>query len=182
MRPWVNSPTVSAQSQTRLPWHRSSTLLFHHVAPVTRRVTDGQEDRSVFLTGPLERLISPEKPVHGMVCVKLEVGVLLVNQAIDVHELAGGLLRGHPLRKEPGWDSPSFAVSSGHLARMASTVPAQSGLVNMSPSEAQDVGAVQRRWRSFFARESSCCSSGAPAWRHLSADISVSIQLGSNVG
>jgi hypothetical protein len=50
----------------------------------------------LFPTGLLEHLISPEKPVHGMVCVKLEVGVLLVNQAIGVRELAGGLLRGHP--------------------------------------------------------------------------------------
>ena len=48
-------------------------LVLHDVAPVARRVADRQKDRLVLLPRPLERLVAPRIPVHGVVRVLQQV-------------------------------------------------------------------------------------------------------------
>ena len=62
---------------------------FHHMAPVTGRVADTQEDRFVFLPRRGERLLAPGIPVDGIVRVLQQVGTGLVDQAV------GMLMVGH---------------------------------------------------------------------------------------
>jgi hypothetical protein len=45
-------------------------LALHHVAPMTGRVADRQEDRFVLLLGFLQRFFAPGIPVHGIVHVR----------------------------------------------------------------------------------------------------------------
>ena len=44
-------------------------LALHHVAPVAGGVADAQQDRFIFLPGPLQRLLAPGMPVHRVVGV-----------------------------------------------------------------------------------------------------------------
>ncbi len=57
-------------------------LALHHVAPVTGRVADREEDRLVLLPGSRERLVTPRIPVHGIRGVLQQVGTRLVGQAV----------------------------------------------------------------------------------------------------
>ena len=49
-------------------------LVGHHMAPVARRVADGEQDRLLLGPGPAERLLAPLVPVHRVVGVLEEVG------------------------------------------------------------------------------------------------------------
>ena len=57
-------------------------LALHDVAPVTGGVTDREQDRLVPGTGPLERLLAPRVPVHGVLGVLEQVRARLVREAI----------------------------------------------------------------------------------------------------
>ena len=57
-------------------------LALHDVAPVARRVPDREEDGTVLPAGQRQRLFTPGKPVHGVVCVLQEVGRGLVFEAV----------------------------------------------------------------------------------------------------
>ena len=61
-------------------------LVRHHVAPVTGRVADAEENGFPFRPGPGQRLVAPRPPVDGIVGVLAQVGRLL-----------GGKAVGHPL-------------------------------------------------------------------------------------
>ena len=62
-------------------------LPFHNVAPVAGRIADAQQDGLVLGLGPLQGLLAPGVPVHGIIGVLQEVGAGLVNQAVG-HELS----------------------------------------------------------------------------------------------
>ncbi len=82
-------------------------LVLHHVAPVTRRVPDAQEDRLVLASRALERLGGPGVPVHGVLGMLEEVGAGLCGEAVG-HErepLGRGRSRAGLATKKP----------SGHL-------------------------------------------------------------------
>ncbi len=57
-------------------------LVLHHVAPVARRVADGEEDRPVLLPRAGERLLAPRVPVDGVVRVLEEVRARLASQPV----------------------------------------------------------------------------------------------------
>ena len=57
-------------------------LALHDVAPVASRVPDREEDGTVLPAGQRQRLFTPGKPVHGVVCVLQEVGRGLVFEAV----------------------------------------------------------------------------------------------------
>ncbi len=57
------------------------------MAPVARRVTDGQENRLVFLAGFLQRFIAPREPIHRIVSVLEKIGTLLVYESVSRHGL-----------------------------------------------------------------------------------------------
>ena len=57
-------------------------LVRHHVAPVTGGVADAQEDRFVFLLGPLERLSSPRVPINRILGVLEQVRTRFFSEAI----------------------------------------------------------------------------------------------------
>ena len=59
-------------------------LALHDVAPVARRVTDGQQQGLVFGAGALEGLRAPRIPVHRVVTVLEEVGARLTGEAVGV--------------------------------------------------------------------------------------------------
>ena len=59
-------------------------LVLHHVAPVTRGVADGEEDRPVLLARAGERLLAPRIPVDGVVRMLEEIRARLVRQTIHV--------------------------------------------------------------------------------------------------
>ena len=60
-------------------------LVRHHVAPVTRRIADREQDRLVGRARGLERGLAPGLPVHGVVRVLEKVGARLFVQAV-AHE------------------------------------------------------------------------------------------------
>ena len=64
-------------------------LAFHDVAPVARRVADGQEDELLFLPGFVEGFLTPRVPVHGVVGVLEQVRAALLGQAIGFTFLHG---------------------------------------------------------------------------------------------
>ena len=57
-------------------------LVRHHVAPVTGRVPDREEDRTVQHARPLEGLVAPGVPVDGLAGVGEQVRTLLVDQPV----------------------------------------------------------------------------------------------------
>ena len=57
-------------------------LAFHHMAPVTRRVADREQDRPLLLTGARERLLAPRVPLDGVVLVLEEVGRRLLCEPV----------------------------------------------------------------------------------------------------
>ena len=59
-------------------------LLLHHVTPMARGVPDRQQHRTPERTGELECLVTPRKPVEGVVGVLSKVGARLEEQAVDV--------------------------------------------------------------------------------------------------
>src|SRR5262249_36502913 len=64
-------------------------LPLHHMAPVTGRITDRNQDRFVFTTGFFKGLGSPGIPVDWVTRVLQKVGTFLVNQPIFCHKSAG---------------------------------------------------------------------------------------------
>src|SRR5712691_3463278 len=60
-------------------------LALHHMAPMTGRITDRQEERLILARGPLEGFLAPRIPVHGIVSVLEQVGTLLASEAIGRH-------------------------------------------------------------------------------------------------
>ena len=57
-------------------------LVCHHVAPVTGRVANAEEDGLILVPGPLQRLLAPRIPVHGIVGVLQQVRGVLSRQSI----------------------------------------------------------------------------------------------------
>src|SRR6185436_12561251 len=64
--------------------------MLHDVAPVTRRVSDAQQDRLVFTTRALECLGSPRVPVDGIVRVLKQIRTGLVRESIGHCEKRAG--------------------------------------------------------------------------------------------
>src|SRR6185436_16602124 len=48
-------------------------LMLHHMAPVARRIADGEKDGPLLLLCATQRLRSPREPVHGIVLVLQQV-------------------------------------------------------------------------------------------------------------
>src|SRR4029079_18698939 len=81
-------------------------FVLHDVAPVARRVADGEEDRLVLLLGLGKGLRTPGVPVHRVVGMLQEVGTLLLGESVrvavlhfllvDGFVLGGGLLPDAP--------------------------------------------------------------------------------------
>ena len=67
-------------------------LPLHDVAPVARRVADGEEDGLVLAPRDLERFLAPGMPVDGVRGVLEKVGALLAGEAVSVRGA------GHPAR------------------------------------------------------------------------------------
>src|SRR5579862_10038204 len=63
---------------------------FHHVAPMARRISDGQKNRLVVLLGSGECLFAPRIPVHGIAGVLQQVRALLPSQTIPHQECRAG--------------------------------------------------------------------------------------------
>ena len=63
------------------------TLVLHDMAPMAGAVANAQQDGLVFCTGPLQRLLTPGVPVHGIVGVLQQVRALFVLQVIHSTEL-----------------------------------------------------------------------------------------------
>ncbi len=61
------------------------TLPLHHVAPVTGRVADREENGFVFQSGFLKRLLAPRIPIHRIVRVLQQIRTLLFCQTIGMH-------------------------------------------------------------------------------------------------
>ena len=59
-------------------------LVLHHVAPVARRVADGEEDRPVLFARAGERLLAPRVPVDGVARVLEEVRARLASEPVHV--------------------------------------------------------------------------------------------------
>ena len=59
-------------------------LVFHHMTPVTRRITDAQQNRLVISFRLAERRFSPRMPIDGIVRVLEQVRTGLVNQRVCV--------------------------------------------------------------------------------------------------
>src|SRR5438093_8843131 len=57
-------------------------LLFHHMAPVASRITDGEKYRATEPLRGVERLVTPWIPVDGIVRVLEEVGARLEEESI----------------------------------------------------------------------------------------------------
>ena len=57
-------------------------FVFHHVAPMARRVADAQQDRLVLAACAIERFRSPRIPIDRIVCVLQEIRTGLVREAI----------------------------------------------------------------------------------------------------
>ena len=57
-------------------------FVLHHVAPVARRVADGQEDRLVLASRPGERVLAPRIPVDRVVLVLEKIGALFGGETI----------------------------------------------------------------------------------------------------
>jgi hypothetical protein len=57
-------------------------LAFHNVAPVTRRVANGEKDRNVSLASGSESFITPWIPVHWVKGVLKKVWTRLIGKAI----------------------------------------------------------------------------------------------------
>ena len=86
----------------------------HDVAPVAGGVADGEEDRPVLRSRPLERFRSPRMPVHRIVGVLQEIGAGLggetiaarrcwrVHGAFPVRGVAGGLRADCAREPDPG--------------------------------------------------------------------------------
>ena len=70
-------------------------LVLHDVAPVARRVADGQEDGPVLRAGAGERLVPPGVPVDRIVAVLEEVGARLVGEAVRHQGDSGSSQRGY---------------------------------------------------------------------------------------
>ena len=64
-------------------------LALHDVAPVARRVADGEQDGTIRLPRQRERLVAPRVPVHGVVRVLQQVGTGLGGEAVG-HGGVGG--------------------------------------------------------------------------------------------
>ena len=62
-------------------------LALHDVAPVARAVADREKDGFVFLTRPLQRLLAPGVPVHGVVLVLEQIRARLIRQPVS-HSLS----------------------------------------------------------------------------------------------
>ena len=65
-------------------------LVLHDVAPVARRVADGQQDRLVLLARARERLLAPRVPVDGVVRVLEEVRARLLREAVHGVSVGAG--------------------------------------------------------------------------------------------
>src|SRR6185436_3612330 len=63
-------------------------LALHDVAPVTRRVADGEQQRLVLGARPRERLLAPRIPVDRVVVVLEQVRAGLVGEAIGAHGIS----------------------------------------------------------------------------------------------
>ena len=61
-------------------------LPFHHVAPVTGGISNGEEDGFVFGAGAGEGFFAPGEPVDGVVGVLEEVGAVFVDELVGGHE------------------------------------------------------------------------------------------------
>ena len=83
-------------------------LALHDVAPVARGVADAQQDRLVLRLRPLQRLLAPRVPVHGIVGVLQQVGAGLVDQSIR-HMFSQEL----PTERRGGVRADSITVRSG---------------------------------------------------------------------
>ena len=68
-------------------------LPLHDVAPVARRVANGQQNQLVFAAGALQGLGTPGVPLYGIVGVLEQIGTGFVNQSVGVFGVGG---RGHP--------------------------------------------------------------------------------------
>ena len=81
-------------------------LALHHVAPMARRVADGEEHGAVLGAGPGEGVFPPRVPVHGVVGVLEEVGAGGSGEPVGAtfghtHQSASLARLPHP-RSEPG--------------------------------------------------------------------------------
>jgi hypothetical protein len=57
---------------------------FHDVAPMAGRVADGKEDGLVLPPRPLEGLVPPGEPVHGIAGVLKEIRALFLEKAVGM--------------------------------------------------------------------------------------------------
>jgi hypothetical protein len=57
-------------------------FVLHYVTPVTRGITDAQQDGFLFAASSFERFIAPGKPIDWVVSVLQEVGTCLVDKPV----------------------------------------------------------------------------------------------------
>jgi hypothetical protein len=57
-------------------------LVCHYMAPVACGISNGKEDRFLFLSRPCKRILTPRIPVHGISGMLEKIGTLFVNQTI----------------------------------------------------------------------------------------------------
>src|SRR5690606_14211556 len=84
-------------------------LLLHYMAPVTRRITDREEDRLVEFLGEREGRVSPGMPVDRGFGVLEKIQTLLVREMILARlRFAGGRCCGRRIRflsdSRDGWN------------------------------------------------------------------------------
>ncbi len=60
-------------------------LMGHDVAPMARRIADGQQNRLVLLHHKSERLLSQRIPLHGVVGVLPEIGAGFTDEPVGHH-------------------------------------------------------------------------------------------------
>ena len=90
-------------------------LVGHHVAPVARGVSDGQEDGLVLATGSLEGLLSPGVPIDRVVRMLKQVRALLIRQAVGPGGLGSSSLGHGAHNRLRGGPGPSRAPGRARM-------------------------------------------------------------------
>ena len=120
---------------------RLERFALHHMAPVARRVADGQKDGTVELARAFKRRVAPRKPVDRVVRVLQQVGARLEGEAVRHVDRCAGY---HPREGlahagESAYDSlastlaappmPTFAELFGRPSAVTASAPGRVNLI-----------------------------------------------------
>ncbi len=93
-------------------------LMIHHMTPMTPHRSDIEQDRLVFVPGPLEGLVAPGMPLDRLILGGAEVGGLLIGEVIGHRcpQSAGGAGRGQSLPRSATAARLSNSTATGNAS------------------------------------------------------------------